>query len=49
MRAFADYLQQCNMATEHISGLNILNDCHENRKINEVTKVAHTEVKKDIQ
>ena len=33
MRAFADYLQQCNMATEHISGLNILNDCRENRKM----------------
>ena len=33
LRAFADYLQQCNMATEHISGLNILNDCRENRKM----------------
>ena len=33
LRAFADYLHQCNMATEHISGLNILNDCRENRKM----------------
>ena len=32
-RAFADYLQQCNMATEHISGLNIWNYCRENRKM----------------
>ena len=38
MRAFADYLQQCNMATEHISGLNILNDCRENRKM--LTKLS---------
>ena len=29
LRDFADYLQQCNMAMEHLEGLNILNDCRE--------------------
>ena len=33
LRDFADYLQQCNMAMEHLEGLNILNDCRENTKL----------------
>ena len=33
LRYFADYLQQCNLAMEHLEGLNILNDCRENTKL----------------
>ena len=33
LRAFADYLQQCNMAMKTVDGLSILNDCRENRRL----------------
>ena len=33
LRAFADYLQQCNMAMKTMDGLSILNDCRENRRL----------------
>ena len=33
LRAFADYLQQCNMSLPYLSGLSILHDFRENRKL----------------
>ena len=33
LRKFSDFLQQCEVAISHIKGLDILNDCHENRKL----------------
>lgn len=33
LRKFADFLRQCQMAMSQIDGLQILNDCRENRKI----------------
>ena len=35
LREFSDYLRQCRVAIKSIPSLSVLNDCHENRKLQE--------------